>query len=378
MRKIVRAQAFVPSLRKRFEGAGRWPIFSAHHFSDISNGRDNNLHLIRLLAAYAVLFGHCWPLLAGPAVHDPLSEMLRSYSPFQRSIPGIAVYTFFFLSGFLVTRSMVLGRGVASYLLSRALRIYPALIIVIGLLVFVLGPIMTSLSLEEYFSKPLTWKYLKTNIVMWNVEFRLPGVFSDNAFKGVNGSLWTLPAEIRCYALVLLFWILGVFSSRTIFNTVAIGCLIGGYLFKDHLLFFSMKGHVEMAFFFLLGSAVFVNRDAITLSVPILGALIFLALMLHGQPLYHLAAGLALSMGILYTAFVVPCLLPQLNRFGDISYGVYIYAYPVQQIIIEAHSGEISPLTLAAYATPIVLVCATLSWFLIERPCLNLKAKLLR
>ncbi|MEM6900489.1 MAG: acyltransferase [Pseudomonadota bacterium] len=344
---------------------------------DISQGRDNNLHLIRLLAASAVLVGHCWPLLYGAGVHDPFSNLLRPISPFARGVPGIAVYIFFFLSGFLVTKSMVERGDLIDYAVSRIARIYPALIVVVSLLVFVVGPIFTTLSVEAYAAHPQTSRYFLTNIIIWKVAFPLPGVFSDHAFTGVNGSLWTLPAEIRCYVLVALFWMAGAFTHRNIFNMLTIALAIGGYLFRDSLPFFIMRGHMEMAFFFLIGAVFYMNRDLVRLSPAAFVSVFLICLMLKGNALYHPFAALFLCMAIAFLGWSLPNIFPKLNQFGDISYGVYIYAYPVQQIVIEISGGNIGPLQLLAVATPIVFVLAYLSWRLIEKPALSTKSRLL-
>ncbi|MEM9704527.1 MAG: acyltransferase [Pseudomonadota bacterium] len=345
--------------------------------AEVSAGRDNNLNLIRLLAASGVFIGHCWPLLYGLASHDPISSSIRPYSPFDRGIPGLCVYVFFFLSGFLVTRSMVTRNDLIDYIVSRISRIYPALIVVVFLLVFLIGPAFTTVSTGEYFKNPLTWKYLLTNSLIWEVEFLLPGMFPDNVFIWVNGSLWTLPAELRFYVLVACLWALGVFTNRTVFNLVAVGLALMGVIWRDVIWASALKGQIELGLFFLAGASLYMNRDLIRLTPLSFFSLIILSVIFYDTALYNLPVSLAMCFAVAYVAFALPTLAPQANRFGDLSYGVYIYAYPVQQLVIHFMERNLGPWTLMVISTPIIFILAGLSWFYIEKPALDLKTTLL-
>ena len=129
----------------------------------------------------------------------------------------IGVAIFFVTSGFLVTESWRRRPGAGGYLLKRVLRIWPAFLMMIGLSVFVVGPIVTDRSLHSYFTSPQTWGYLLHNAVMSPITFLLPGVFRHQPLSGVNGSLWTLPFEVLAYLALLLLattrllrpWVLG-------------------------------------------------------------------------------------------------------------------------------------------------------------------------
>lgn len=163
----------------------------------------NNFEFLRIFAALAVLISH----------HFPLSNLGEPSIPGVISLGGVAVMIFFSISGFLVTQSWLSDRNAFRFLLRRFLRIWPALTMVVFLSVFVLGPILSSLSISEYFLHKATWDYLK-NILM-KIHFLLPGVFTDKpGGAAVNGSLWTIPFEVRCYIALGILGALTLLRSR--------------------------------------------------------------------------------------------------------------------------------------------------------------------
>src|SRR4051794_30245974 len=178
---------------------------------DACGGIAPAFNLLRLSAAMAVLFSHSFEL--APSAGWP--EPLRHFSGGQTTIGGTAVYIFFIISGFLVTASYQKSQDVLDFVLKRALRVLPALAIVIVLTAFVLGPIMTTLPLTDYFSAEKFRSYLLNALTFG--EDSLAGVFEDLPAKAsVNGSLWTLRYELICYALVVLTGASGLLSRRNL------------------------------------------------------------------------------------------------------------------------------------------------------------------
>jgi peptidoglycan/LPS O-acetylase OafA/YrhL len=338
---------------------------------DFSEGRDNNLTLMRLVAAMAVLLGHCWPLVIGGHTADPVSMFLIKYWPFQSPVHGIGVQVFFVLSGFLIAKSAD-GRGsIGAFAIARILRIYPLVIATACVLVFVGGPYFTTLSKEEYFSRPETWRFLRENILLLRYECTLPGVFENNPWSCVNGSLWTLPAELRSYLLTAILFALGILGNRVVFNVVALGMLV----------LYSLTGanppgfqpdHLHLVIFFLFGGVFYVNRDFVRFTPGAAIAALVTCVLAYSTPAYSIVSGLTLTYFVLWLAYDPRLRLPSLDRLGDASFGVYLFAYPVQQIIIEV-TGTKSPWVVFGIAAPVVLVLGFISWYLIERPCLGLK-----
>ena len=158
--------------------------------------KNNNFDLLRLFGAALVVYGHSYPLTGAAAPGFAANP-----------VGTIGVKIFFVVSGYLVAQSWVRDSHLVRFAVRRGLRIFPALTVVVLVSVFFLGPVFTSLPLDEYFPHPLTSAYLR-NIVLY-ISYALPGVFEHNTYPAaVNGSLWSLPAEFAMYLLTPL--ILGV------------------------------------------------------------------------------------------------------------------------------------------------------------------------
>ena len=171
--------------------------------SNYTQGRDNNFNLIRIMAALAVLVTHSFALAIGTGAAEPFRDSLGM------TMGTIAVDIFFVTSGFLVTGSLLTRHSALEFLWARTLRVFPALLVMLLLTVFGLGPLVTSWPLSAYLTDAGTYGYLlKCATLVSGVQYNLPGVFADNPFKSaVNGSLWSLPYEIRMYAIVVMVWL---------------------------------------------------------------------------------------------------------------------------------------------------------------------------
>ena len=170
--------------------------------------RHNNFNLLRILAAIAVLVSHAYPLTLGPDLREPLENVLGI------SLGTLAVLTFFAISGYFISQSFHKSRGLLDFVVARALRIYPGLIAVLLLTIFALGPVFTRMGIASYFSEAQTWLYFPKNLLLWPLQYALPGVFGDNPYPGaINGSLWTLVYEVACYAMVALVGLLGLSTN---------------------------------------------------------------------------------------------------------------------------------------------------------------------
>jgi peptidoglycan/LPS O-acetylase OafA/YrhL len=185
MRTLLSRLQFAPTLQE---------------FCAPERGKDNNFNLLRLLAAFAVLFGHCYALLG---LAEPLGTTLGM------SIGSIAVDIFFISSGFLVGASLIQRQSVVDYILARFLRIFPALWVMLLFVVLLLGAVFSHLPLASYYQDPQLVHHLgKSASLMTGLDFYLPGVFADNPYpRVVNGSLWTMIYELSMYGLLLLVWI---------------------------------------------------------------------------------------------------------------------------------------------------------------------------
>ena len=346
--------------------------------SELAQGRDNNFNLIRLLAALVVLVQHATPTATGAMVKLGRSSLGMSFA-------SIAVDVFFVTSGFLVTGSLARGRGIRSYLYSRAARIFPALLVVVLLAVFGIGLVFTTLPLANYLSDPRTLEYLiRGCTAFFGVSFQLPGVFATNPYKdSVNASLWTLPHELHMYAILAVLWWLcsrtpAGRDRHTFRKWIVVMAVVGTILLLSYSFTSSEpreNGFRTLFFMFFSGAAYYVLRDRVVLSYPVFcSALVVLVLSSLNRSLFFIAYIATLPYVLLFIAYVPSFAIRQYNRVGDYSYGVYIYAFPVEQMLAALIPG-ISTSLMILLDVPATFLLAVVSWHLIERPVLDFRRR---
>jgi len=323
----------------------------------------NSLNLIRLLAALAVIYGHA-SAVTGKGPGDLFLQVV-SY----KFIGGVAVDVFFVISGFLITASAMSRHGLVYYSMSRLLRIYPALIVCVTITVFILGPSLSTS--EDYWQSSETWQYFFYNASAYGTQYFLPGVFLNMHDKAINGSLWTLAVEVRLYLIILLLAIAQILKNKTLFNLFFFIAIAIGYFAPDALsIVFPYDNHRQVAMMFMIGSFAWINRDEIPISPPLLLVLLFFAATQHHGPKF----GIAYAMLLPYLVFCIS-FAPWgswYDRFGDYSYGVYLYGWIAQQYAlfqIPSMSNSINTL----YGCFGALICAIISWHFIEKPVQQLK-----
>jgi peptidoglycan/LPS O-acetylase OafA/YrhL len=257
---------------------------------------------------------------------------------------------------------------------SRAARIYPALIINLVFCIFVVGIIVTTLPLQEYLFHSGIHRFFFDNLLFYQARYDLAGVFANNPWQAVNGSLWTLPLEVRMYGWVLAFGALGVLHHRPSFNAVFLVAM-GLYLIQGHGFFLAQAGTDFLWIYFLLGMFFYLNANTIRLSWRVFFALAALTALTHGveqdgQRLYDLSFAITFGYGVLCFAYVRYLPSFDVGRVGDFSYGVYLYAYPIQQLLIYVTENGLTPLQLCALTSMSVAPLAALSWYYVEKPAL--------
>ena len=341
-------------------------LLSAHDGS-----RNNNFTLIRILLAWAVLYGHSFVTQPFPGIQDPLKEIFQG----STWIGAIAVHGFFAISGFLVAASL-LRRGIVDYLISRILRIFPALIVCVSASVFILGPFLTTLSVNDYFSHAKTWDYLGNALGIVRMEWVLPGVFTENARPSANGSLWTLTVETRCYLLLGALTFFGFRANKLMGNMLMLTIVAVGLIsFETIPLLGVIPKWSRPAVYFAIGVLLYLNRHNVPLDYRIALLAVVLGFLSFGETWFQYVFPPALTYLIFYLAYNTRPLSTD-AVVGDISYGIYIYAWPVQQIVAQTFPTE-TPYFNMVTASLIVVPLAWLSWHGIEKRMLNYKGVLL-
>jgi peptidoglycan/LPS O-acetylase OafA/YrhL len=336
--------------------------------------QSNNFDLLRLLAAWFVLFSHCYPI-AGLKLGDPFSRAVGI-----DTFGGVGVAIFFVLSGYLVTLSWQRSSGIGSFLWKRTRRIYPALIVCVLICVVVIGPLLTSLDAAAYFTHSQTRDYLRTASA-WRIHYVLPAVFANNPVpNAVNGSLWSLPYEIRCYLALML---IGVLPFALRFKVLAVAVVLATMLLLressppaspfDHR--FGLDYYmVKLGLFFAIGAsyACWQHRVRPVWWVGLIAT--GLTLWLPDSSLRNLLWILSFSTLTLGVALDMSWLPKLPAKMGDWSYGLYLYAFPLQQVLalfaVQQTFGFVGYVVLSTLCS---LLAAALSWFLIEKPALSLE-----
>ncbi|MBU2915193.1 acyltransferase family protein [Reichenbachiella agariperforans] len=331
----------------------------------------NSFTALRLLGAFLVLLSHSFDLLG---VSEPLDEYIGI--KFSR----LGLWIFFSISGYLIGSSAIYSKNIKSYFWKRFLRIFPALIVVVLVSLSLLGPMFTSYSINEYFSQGSTYSYFN-NILLYRNHYSLPGVFSANPEGNViNGSLWTLAYEFSFYTLASALVLLPKsFHKITCLSLIIITTTLYVMGMNDSSLtlpFFHLnfKHLGEFGILFAMGAGCqLLKLDEIRVSwviMALLSAVFIILLILRFELLLlFIFAPYIILIGLQKSIF------SSLDSFGDISYGIYLYSFPIQQAIIFLYQ-PISPWVLLGLAGVAASIFGYLSWIIVEKPILKFKSLL--
>lgn len=358
------------ALLRRSAGSDQGP--SAARLEDRLRDRRNNFDVLRLLAASFVLFSHSYALTANAEPFAGISGW---------TFGEVGVVMFFAMSGFLIAKSWSEQPRLRPFAVKRGLRLLPALVVAVSVTVFVIGPLFTVLPLTSYFTDPTTWLYLVRCSLLITFAGTLPGVFEDNPYPdAVNGSLWTLPVEACCYAMAAALGSLGLLRRSGVlvaFSCVLVLCITPLSPFTIAPAGGTTSGNLTLVIMlgatFVLGSLAYSVRARLHLSWIILVVLMVLWIATWGGGWTPATGVPAIAFAVLVLAFRTPAWLRRLTAPGDVSYGIYVYAFPVQQSVAAIWGPGLSPLLMMAIAFPVTYGLAFVSWRLVERPALALK-----
>ncbi len=337
-------------------------------------GRDNNFTLLRLAAAMTVLFAHSIGALGLPPDTEPVFRRVGF------SLGEMGLDALFVTSGFLVTASLANRGDLVSFFWARALRVYPGLWVMLVLTVFVLAPALTTLPLPDYYASDTTWTYFaKCATLIGGIRYSLPGVFDALPLKGeFNGSLWTMPVEVRMYIYVAVLWtafaLLPALRPKGMrFVSLAAVALFFAIVVRGRFSEGMFNGANIRMFMYLFGSALFLWRDRVPMGPGILVALVAaLVIASFDSTVFLIVYLLAMAPFVLHLAYVPGGRIRRFNKVGDYSYGVYIYAFPIQQTLALLFPAMSLAAMMVSSATVSIAV-AVVSWKLIEERALGRK-----
>ncbi|WP_395608518.1 acyltransferase family protein [Pseudomonas sp. B22129] len=339
------------------------------NLSELLKSRDNNFNFIRMVAALFVLVSHAYPLSRGASEVEPLVAQIGI------SLGGLGVFTFFCISGFFISLSYERSKTNIDFVVARILRLYPALLVVLVLSALVIGPLFTDMNARDYFSSKEVYRYITANLKLKDIHFQLPGLFQDNPYPGINGSLWTLYYEATLYAMVLVLGVVGFFRRVRWISLFFVAYVLFYFSFKfllekDYIQpGLQLRMWVQWSFAFVVGMVLYSYKSNIRLDYRVMAGLWLGALLLFKTPVFVEAFVMAWSYSVFFVGFNTQWFARQYNKLGDYSYGLYIYAFPTQEILAHLWKG-ISPITMIFVAFAFALIPAVLSWHFIEHPCI--------
>ena len=347
--------------------------------------RLNNFDFLRFVFASLVLFYHSFPLLLGVGHRHPYFG-----EGFATLAGGSSVDFFFVISGFLVSASWMRTPRFRPYITKRVLRIYPAFILAMVFCAFAAGPLGTD-------SVPLYWHHFKIPKALFYL-FLLPAdvvgpdmalMFTHQPFPQViDGSCWTLRCEFTMYLLVALLGAVGLYRLRQGKGMLLVFglfyCLYAGAQISGHSLFSAKpipwignpNDWLRLSIFFLSGMTFYHYRSYLPVSRKLFAVSIAALMAASFKPQWFSALMPVFGTYTLFFIALSPVIkLHNFARYGDFSYGMYLYAFPIQQLLIRYFAPELNPYLLTLAGFPLSLLCAAISWHCVEKPSLMRKPR---
>ncbi|OCB64201.1 acyltransferase [Mycobacterium malmoense] len=332
--------------------------------------RNNALNAMRLALAAEVMFFHSW-VITGRALPAAINQLFFS----------VGVDGFFALSGFLITRSWLTDPRVRDYLAARALRILPGFYVCLVVTAFVFAPLSVLIqggSALKLLGSTAPIEYIVKNsavaYVQPEIAGTLHGVPSGPAW---NGSLWSLIWELLCYVAVALIGIAGLANRRWVSPLLLVVGICAALAFPP--LTFPGAWTIPQlaarsAIMFAAGAVMYQWRDAIPARWSLVAVSTVIVCAAGFLPDYRIVAALPLAYAVIVSGTLIRS--RRLRLRTDLSYGLYIYAFPTQQILAACGLVTLTPFVFFGVSALATLPLAALSWFVIEKPSMSLKRRL--
>ncbi len=330
----------------------------------------NSFNLVRLLAALTVLVSHTFIIKTGTDTLDPL------LGPTPFTLGQHAVNAFFFLSGLMLSQSIERRSDIADYLWARFLRIFPGLFACGLVLAFVAGPLLSGSNVIDYFNDTHTWAYPFAILVQFAKAVPPHYIFAELPYAGqANSPLWTINYEILAY-MVLAAFSYGGWTRRTAVLWAALGLALALFMAEAAVESVSHTSHLyqlgRYGFCFALGMIAYRYRDGVSLSPFWFAGSVLLVLATRGTAFEHAAYVVVVAHAALLAGARHYGTLTELTQKHDISYGVYIYHWPVEQALL-VEIPDVGAIALLLVSLIVTVALAVASWRWIEEPALRFK-----
>jgi peptidoglycan/LPS O-acetylase OafA/YrhL len=361
----------VREIKIKPEAAGKPPWHHGIYLTDMLAADRNSFAIIRMAMALAVLVSHSYWFASGTTGAQPLVRWTG------HSLGEHAVQVFFLLSGILVAQSLHRSGSIIDYLCARGMRIFPALGVCVLLTAFVLGPIVTNIGLGQYLADSRVAAYIVKTLTLSTGSAPLPGVFTAVPLANlVNVSLWTLKFEVLCYMALAVLGVAGLMNERyRAWSAVGLAVFVGLVFLRQpnaSIPYTAIDNIRYLMLFFFTGVLAFQCRQWLfvhgLLVLPL--AAIFVASI--GTRFIEISSAAFLGYTMLWVSTFSFGGLRAFTNKNDYSYGTYIYAGPIQQMIVHYLPG-FAPWVVTGFAVGMAVPLAVYSWELIERPALALR-----
>jgi len=338
----------------------------------LQDDRQNNFALIRLIAALIVVKQHSFSSTAAN-LDDSIMSTLK--------LSALGLPSFFFISGLLVSESLKKSSSWKNFLWKRFLRLYPAAWLSILFCALILGPLVTTWHLKDYFSSGLLYQFLSTSFLV-QVKYNLPGVF-ENSLMGnssVNASLWTVCLELKLYIGLLLFWLIKIRGKRYILISLIILLFTLGQIFpyETGKLIYNATGkhlnniEITCTLIFLTGVLANIYQKKISIKNYWMLIIPFLLLIIINFQNMRLLVFLFVPLVNLFVATKGISNLKKITPAADLSYGIYVFAYPIQQVVANYLQPQ-GTWMFFLESLIIIIPFALFSWYMVEKKALNFK-----
>lgn len=360
-------------------------------FDVLYDRKRNSFDLSRFFLASFVIYSHSYPLLYGVAAGN--FDILFRFSNGQVDFGAFAVNSFFVISGFLVLQSLLSSNSIHKYLANRSLRIFPALLSCLVLTSFILGPFITNLPINQYLwgaEGVSPFRYLFSNITfsLFSTTFSIRDLFAQNPYpSSVNGSLWTLEFEFGSYLLLIVLYIFGIIKHKRLFGLLTIFNAVLLILYNNYnlvpfnlppswwILSSGVYGSlIRLQFYFTAGCFIYLYKDRLIYSTKyiLLGVFVLLVSLKSG----HFNDLALIFLPYIVIGISIRSKIKLFTKYGDFSYGIYVYAYPIEQLMVKYYRNDLNAIRLTIYSFLLTLIISVLSWNIIEKPALLLKKKI--
>ena len=344
--------------------------------------RNNALNAWRLILATGVIVWHSWPLTGRHMTFEPAHQLLR-----DAWVDG-----FFAISGFLITASWLNNPRLRDYFVARGLRILPGLWVCLIITAFAIAPIGVAIqggSASKLLLSTAPFEYVLKNSAIAMLQ---PDI--GRTPQGIpwplmwDGSLWTLIWEVLCYIAIAALGVVGLLSRRWVVPLLLALALFWSATLPslsafgenpasaqqtidvESAMLYAQATVARFAVMFLAGALLYQLRNVIPARWSLVAVSVAIVLASSFMPNYQLIGAIALTYAIVVSGALIHN--ERLRLRTDFSYGMYIYAFPIQQLLIIGGLGVMNPILLAIIAAIATVPLAALSWFVVEKPALSL------